>query len=284
MGLSACQQSEYNPAQPPFNKEGQEGFKLKVLTTIPPLYSFTKNITGGIADVENLLPSGAGPHEYSFSPSDIKKIAKARIVIKNGVNLEAWLDKLISAGAGENLIVVDTSQGVELINKDPHIWLSPANAIMQVKNISDALIKADPENSAAYKNNAETYIQKLKALDREIGEEAAKFKNREFVALHSAFSYFARDYGLKQAAVIYEYPDTEPSPGHMAYVMNIIKEKNIRSVFSEPQASSRIVRTIAKDLSLEVYSLDTLESGTPYPEWYEDKMRANISVFKEALD
>jgi len=276
VNLSACQQSA--------NKPNKSERKLKVITTIAPLYSFTKNITGDFADVDNLLPSGVGPHEYSFSPLDVKKIIRADVLIKNGVNLESWMDKLIASAGKEKLIIVDTSSGVKIMNNDPHIWLSPKNAIIQVENITNALVKIDPGHSEAYKNNAENYIQQLKTLDKEIREEVNKLKQKEFVAFHSAFLYFAEDYGLKQAAVIQEYPEKEPSPKHIAFVINTIRAAGIKAIFSEPQISPKIVEAIAKDLNLQVYSLDTLETGTPYPEWYEDKIRVNLAVFKKALN
>ncbi len=257
--------------------------KLKVLTTIAPLYSFTKNITGDLADVDNLLPSGVGPHEYSFSPNDVKKITGADVLIKNGVNLESWLDKLIASAGKEKMTIVDTSAGVEVINNDPHIWLSPKNAIIQVKNITNALIKADAEHSETYKKNKENYIQRLNILDKEIHEVVDKMERREFVSSHPAFAYFAKDYGLRQAAVIYEYPEKEPSPKHIAFVIDTIKKTGITAIFSEPLISPKIVKTIAKDLNLQVFSIDPLEAGAPYPEWYEDKIRANLSVFKKAL-
>src|SRR4030065_1750835 len=277
--LSACQKSA-----PQLNNEQRHNVKLKVLTTIAPLYSFTKNITGDFADVDNLLPSGVGPHEYSFSPLDVKKITGADVLIKNGVNLESWLDKLIASAGKEKLIIVDTSSGVKIMNNDPHIWLSQKNAIIQVENITNALVKTDPGHSEAYKNNAENYIQQLKTLDKEIREEVNKLKQKEFVAFHSAFLYFAKDYGLKQAAVIQEYPEKEPSPKHIAFVINTIRNAGIKAIFSEPTISPKIVEAIAKDLNLQVYSLDTLETGTPYPEWYEDKIKANLEVFKKALN
>jgi ABC-type Zn uptake system ZnuABC Zn-binding protein ZnuA len=137
-GLQACRQSITEKSE-----------KLRILTTIAPLYSFTKNIAGDLADVDNLLPSGAGPHECSFSPADIVKVSRSDVLIKNGVDLESWLDKLmISAQTGKKEIVIaDTSSGVEIIDNDPHIWLSPVNAVIQVKNIRDCLVKADPGNS-----------------------------------------------------------------------------------------------------------------------------------------
>lgn len=261
----------------------QTNTKLKILTTFAPLYCFTMNITGDLADIENLLPSGVGPHGYSFSPADIKKIREAQVIIKNGVNLENWLDKLIASAGRERLIIVDTSSGVDIINNDPHIWLSPRNAIVQIKNIMNALIKADPDNSKRYMENAEKYINRLGILDKDIRDEIKTWKRKDFVAFHSAFLYFARDYGLKQAAVIQESPEKEPSPKHLADVINIIKIAGVKAIFSEPQFSPKMVESIAQDLKLQVYTLDTLETGMLNPAWYEDRMRANLAIFKKAL-
>ena len=274
-GLQACRQSVTEKSE-----------KLRILTTIAPLYSFTKNIAGDLADVDNLLPSGAGPHECSFSPADIVKVSRSDVLIKNGVDLESWLDKLmISAQTGKKEIVIaDTSSGVEIIDNDPHIWLSPVNAVIQVKNIRDCLVKADPGNSETYRENAGLYIKRLKALDREIRDEVRTWKQREFVALHPAFTYFTKDYGLKQAAVIQETPEIEPSPKHIIDVIKTIEAAGIKAIFSESRASHKIVDTIAEDLKLRVYNLDTLETGELSKEWYEEKMRANLAVFKKALN
>jgi zinc transport system substrate-binding protein len=268
------------------NKE-QSGEKLRVLTTIAPLYSFTRNIAGNAAVVENLLPHGAGPHDYTLNPKDAKKIEDAGLIIKNGVGLEAWLDRRMSA-EGEftkagRALVADSSRGVELVHNDPHIWLSLRNAVIQTRNIRDALAAADPVNRKIYIKNADAYIARLEVLDRYIREAFRSLKKREFVAFHSAFVYFARDYGLKQSAVIQENPEAEPSPRHLADVIRIIKAGNINSVFSEYGARHRIVETLAGDLNLKVYSLDTLESGTLSTEWYEERMRYNVHLIKKAL-
>jgi len=264
--------------------------RMTILTTIPPIYSFTKNITGDIANVENLLPNGAEPHDYSFGPSDIKKVTKAQIIIKNGLGLESWLDKLlVSAGEnaatiGQELFVVDSSSGIDVMDSDPHIWLSPAKAVAQVKNIRDALIRVDTANAEVYSNNAAFYINRLQTLSNDITIAVSELKKREFVAFHSAFTYLADDYGLDQAAVIQESPGIESSPGAIAKVMDIIRERDIKAIFSEPGSSHKIVNSIAGDLGLEVHALDTLETGALSKEWYENKMRDNLEVLKKALN
>jgi ABC-type Zn uptake system ZnuABC Zn-binding protein ZnuA len=231
-GLQACQR--------PVTESDK---KLRILTTIAPLYSFTINVVGDSARVDNLIPSGIGPHEYSLSPGDARKVAETRLLIINGVNLESWLHKLTSSAEevkksaahdSEKLIVVDTSTGVEILNSDPHIWLSPINAIVQVKNIRDALVKADPDNSETFMKNADEYIQRLKDLDKEIRGAIKTWNMNQFVAFHSAFRYFAKEYGLEQIAVIQETPDIEPSPRHIAHVIETIRTAGIRSIFTEP--------------------------------------------------
>jgi len=276
--FSACQQPT------PTTQRSEK--KLRISTTIAPLYCFTINITGDLAEVENLLPSGVGPHEYSFTPQDVRKVALAQVLIKNGANLEDWLDDLITSVNKKNLTIIDTSAGIEIIDEDPHIWLSPRNAIIQVRNITKALINIDPEHSKRYKENAENYIQRLKTLDKEIKDEVKTWRRKEFIAFHSAFLYLARDYGLKQVAVIQEYPAKEPTPKHIAKVIKTIKARGIKAIFSEPRVSHKIVNTLANDLNLQVFTLDTLETGNPLqirPEWYEENIKENIITLKKAL-
>lgn len=264
--------------------------KLKILTTIAPLYCFTINVTGDAARVENLLPSGVGPHEYSLSPAAAKKIAESRVVIINGVSLEKWLDKALGVSgynaSGSGKMVVDTSKGIPVIDGDPHIWLSPKNAMIQVQNIRDALIEMDPDSGTTYDRNAALYLKKLEALDREIRDEVKGWTDREFVSLLPAFQYLAREYGLVQAAVIQEVPEVEPSPKHIADVMEIMKSKKIPAVFTEPVISHKIVNAIAHDLNLEVYSLDALETGPGRsdPEWYVNAMKTNLDMLRKVLD
>lgn len=262
--------------------------KVKILTTIAPLYCFTINITGDTADLENLLPAGVGPHEYSLSPGDAKKIASAQIIVKNGVNLEMWLDKALGVAGMDapetGKTVVNTSDGINIIDGDPHIWLSPRNAMIQVQNIRNALVEADPDNRIRYEGNAALYMKELKALDREIREEVKQWTGREFVSFLPAFKYLAEEYGLVVAAVIQETPEVEPAPKHIAEVINIIQSKKMQAVFTEPMISHKIVDSLAGDLQIKVLRLDTLETGSPDRTWYVDKMKMNLAELKKVLE
>lgn len=271
IGFSACQRPQHHPQT-----------KLRILTITAPIHCFALNIVGDAATVENLLPSMVDPHEYSLGPADMRRIENADVVIKNGVNLEGWLDKIISNNSRQ-ITIIDTSSGIEIINNNPHIWLSPRYAGIQVKNIVEALVRIDPLHGNMYKENAEKYIQRLSVMDAEIQSEVSKLRRKEIVAFHPAFLYFARDYGIKQLAVIRESPEKEPSPKHIVDIIRIIKAWNVKAIFSEKGVTSRTIETIAKDLNLQVYNLDTLERGEVSPEWYEERMRWNLGVLKEAL-
>jgi len=162
--------------------------RLAVLTSFAPIHSLTLNVAGDVADVSVLIPPATGPHDYSFSPSDLAKIARADVLILNGVGLESWLDKGIKTSAKQHLRIVDSSRGIDLITgirmrnlagvksepdpdaggPNPHIWLSPRNAIQQVKNICEGLAASDPQNAQVYRNNADAYIHRLITLDADI--------------------------------------------------------------------------------------------------------------------
>jgi ABC-type Zn uptake system ZnuABC Zn-binding protein ZnuA len=126
------------------------------------------------------------------------------VLVLNGIDLEYWADEVISAVANPDLIVVTTSDGLDILTDEgressgnPHVWLSPLNAIHQVEAIRDALLEADPAGADAYRANADEYIAKLQVLDREIRQTVAAFSSREVIAFHAAWVYFARDYGLE---------------------------------------------------------------------------------------
>lgn len=276
VSISACQKDD--------DRAMSDDKRLRVITTILPLYSFTKNVAEDLAVVENLLPSGAGPHEYSFKPRDIKKVADSQILIINGLGLEKWMDNLIRSVGDDGLTVVNTSIGVEAVNNDPHIWMSPKNAIIQVNNITDALIKADPDNAEAYIRNSAGYINRLMLLDGDISRAAAGWGSKEYVAYHPSLLYFARDYGLRQVAVIQESPEKGPTPKHLTDIMDKIREAGIEAIFSEPGPQPRSVNMIARELDIKVYRIDTMETGELSADWYEEKMRANLLVMEMAFD
>jgi zinc transport system substrate-binding protein len=263
--------------------------KILVAASIAPLADFTQQVGGDHVQVITLVPPGASPHTYELTPAQAEQVAKARLLILNGVELEYWADKLIQSAGNPNLIVVDTSEGIEILEGkaaetggNPHIWLDPRNAIAQVERIRAALLQADPAHAADYRANAERYIAELRDLDQEITNEVATWSSRQFIAFHPAWVYFARRYGLEQAAVIERSPGREPSPAEVAQIVETARHIEAKAIFAEPQFSPRAAQTIAEESQAQVLFLDPLGSSLDDPS-YLNLMRYNLAQMARAL-
>jgi zinc transport system substrate-binding protein len=271
------------------NSSPAMGDRLLVAASIAPLANFAHQVGGDHVQVITLVPPGASPHTLELTPSQVEQVARARLLVLNGVGLEYWADKLVEGAGNPNLIVVDTSQGIEILGGDadepdgnPHIWLDPQNAIVQVEHIRDALLQADPAYADDYRASAERYIHELRLLDQEIADEVATWSNREFIAFHPAWVYFARRYGLVQAAVIQRSPGREPSPAEVAHIIETAKRIGARAIFAEPQFSPKAAQTIAEETGAQVLFLDPLGSSLDDPS-YVNLMLYNVAHMAQAL-
>jgi ABC-type Zn uptake system ZnuABC Zn-binding protein ZnuA len=279
LGLSAC------GAEPPSPISDDD---LLVVASILPLADFTRQVGGDRIQVETLVPAGASPHTYELTPAHLKAISRASLLVLNGVGLEYWADDIVSAANNPDLVIVNTSEGLSIIAGDedgtvgnPHIWLSPLNAVHQVEMIRDSLIQVDPTGRSEYITNAERYIGELRSLDQEIRQAVSTFSSREFIAFHAAWIYFAHDYGLKQAAVIETTPGKEPSPAEIAKIVNTSRAIGAKAIFAEPQFSSKAAEVIAEESGAQVLFLNPL--GIPPEYRYIELMRYNLDEIGKAL-
>lgn len=262
--------------------------RLRVVTTFVPLYSLTVAVAGDDALVENLLPPGVGPHDYAFIPSDVERLARADVLVANGLGLETWLDDAVRA-ANPDITVVEAAAGVatrapdEHGPVDPHVWLDPVRAKTMVENISLALSTADPEHMAAYGARAKALAARLDALDAEIRAGLADVNDRRFIAFHDAFGYFAERYDLETVAVIEPSPGVEPSPRDVARIIDLIRTSKVKAIFTEPQFSPRLVETIAAETGLTTHALDPMETGPFSADAYFDISRANLAELRAAF-
>lgn len=268
---------------------------VTVATTTFPLYDFTRAITKDISRIRvvPLAPVNIGPHDFSPTPATTSLMTQADIVIINGLGLDTYATELVEANGKPGVIVVDSSQGANIITGgineegeeqefDPHLWVDPTNAIHQVNNIVAALVQADPADKEALLANAAAYRRQLQTLDQEFEQRLANVSQKDFVSFHSAFRYLARRYGLHQVAVIDPAPGTDPTPQQLTHIINIIRQKNIKVIFSEPQFSPKIVEAIAADLAIEVQPLDPIETATE-SDTYLGIMQRNLVTLANAL-
>lgn len=270
--------------------------KIKVVTTLLPVYLFTQAVTGDVADVKILVPPGTDIHEYQGTPANVRAIATANILIKNGLGLEEFLADTIKNAENTKLVEIDASKGIPAINKisqidktaagqhehdhqhqkgNPHVWLDPVLAKQQILNIRDGLIIADPVNKDTYRANAAAYIQKLDNLNNEFQQTLQQTPSCTFITFHDAFPYLAQRYNLKQVAVV-EIPEKQLAPTDIQKVMNTVKKYKVKALFSEPGLDNKLLTSISQDLRLKVQTLDSLETGDTNPEYYFKAMKANL--------
>ncbi len=254
--------------------------KLRVVTTFLPMYWFTKAVVGE-EQVEILVPPGTEVHDYQATPANVSAIATANVLVKNGINLEQFLDGTIKAAQNSQLKEIDASANIESLAGNPHVWLDPVLAKQQVANIRDGLIAANPENKATYQANATTYIQKLEKLDAEYRQSLQKYPNCTFITFHDAYPYLANRYQIKQVAVV-EIPEDQLSPTDVQKTISAVKQYKAKAIFGEPGVDNKLLKALSKDLNLTLQPLDSLESGTLDPQHYFNAMQANLKTIETA--
>jgi zinc/manganese transport system substrate-binding protein len=285
--------------------------KLQVVTTFLPMSQFTKAVAGDRAKVAQLLPTNIGPHDYQAKPDDAQKLAKADVLVQNGLETEDFLEDLVKNAGNKNLRIIDSSNGIQTIaTKDiegghdethndnqkaeaghehgafnPHIWLDPKRAIQQVKNIRDGLIIADPAGKETYTANAAAFTQKLRTLDAETAKILQPYANKTFVAFHDFAPYFAQSYSLK-ATFLVDVPEENPSPADVKQVIDTVKASNLKILLTEPQGGQDAFAALSKDLNVGVSTFDPMETGGAEalePDYYITTMRQNVKTLVTAF-
>jgi ABC-type Zn uptake system ZnuABC Zn-binding protein ZnuA len=204
------------------------------------------------------------------------------VLLLIGMGLEFWADDLVSAANNPELVVVVSSKGVDPIGSNPHIWLDPVNAVSQAELIRDALVEVDPDGEETYREATASLIDDLRRLDQEVAERIGGWSQRSFIAFHPAWVYFARRYGLEQAAVVEETPGHEPSPAEVAEIVETARDVGARAIFAEPQLPPGIARAIAEEAGATVAVLDPL-GGAAAPEDYVSLIRYNVDAMARAM-
>ncbi len=265
---------------PPESERQQD--KVSVVVSINPLADMVGRVGGERIEIFQLVPPGASPHTYEPTPSQVARLARARLLVLVGLGLEFWAEDMVEAVDNPHLLIADTSIAVEPIDSNHHIWLDPLNAIAQVEVVRDALQQIDPEGGGLYQENAARFIEELRALDQEIEKEIRDWSQHSFVAFHPAWAYFAKRYGLEQAAVVEETPGHEPSTHEMAHVIETVREIGARAIFAEPQLPPEVAEAIAEESGTRVLLLDPI-GGTKAPDDYLGLIRYNVQTMAKAM-
>jgi len=269
--------------------------EISAIVSFYPLYEFTKQVGQDKVNVSTLIPPGIEPHDWEPTVNELQKMHEADLIVINGIGFENWSDDIDTVNS--DVIIVDTSKGISLIiddtlrkdtnhfdrsTADPHIWLNPIKAKTQVQNILDAVVLIDPENEKFYKQNAQSYQDKLDALDSKIRKELSSC-NKDFIAFHNSFSYFAMEYGLNQHSIVdSNTPIIGPTPKTLETIINLAEIHDIDVIFTEESVDIRPSQVIANEINARVLILSPIEVIDNNSD-YILKMENNLSNLKEAL-
>ena len=269
--------------------------RLKAVTSFTIIADMARNVAGDAADVVSVTKPGAEIHNYQPTPGDLIAAQDADLVLWNGLNLEQWFEQFLGNLGDVPSVVV--SEGIEPIGigegpyegkPNPHAWMSPTDALVYVENIRAAFVEADPANEAAYNANAQRYAEQITAAVAPIRAaiEAIPDERRWLVTSEGAFSYLARDFGLKE---LYLWPinaDQQGTPQQVRQVIDAVRANNVPAIFSESTISSKPAEQVARETGITyggVLYVDSLsEADGPVPT-YLDLLSVTTSTIVEGL-
>jgi zinc transport system substrate-binding protein len=284
--------------------------RVAVVTTLFPLYDFARNVGQDKADVTLLLPPGVEAHTFEPRPGDIVRISVADVFVYTGRFMEPWVDDLLKSITNKTLIVVDSSEGVRLIEgtdqheeagdavqenhhhggMDPHIWLDFSNAQEMVDTICAAMAKKDPQNKDFYIKNAGEYKFQLDRLDQEYREALASCKYRTIIhAGHFAFGYLAKRYNLTFLSAYKGFtPDAEPTPKNMSELIEKTKQSGVKYVYYEELISPKVARTLAEETGVGLLPLNgahnVSKEAMARGDTFLSIMQRNLESLKKGLE
>jgi manganese/iron transport system substrate-binding protein len=273
----------------------QAAEKPKVVTTFTIIADMAKNVAGTAADVESITKPGAEIHNYQPTPRDILRARNATLVLRNGLNLEQWFEKFLanmgdvpSVTVSDGVVPMAIAGGTYQGKPNPHAWMSPENALIYVENIRKALAKADPAHADLYAANAKTYSDKIRAAVQPIRDTLnALPENRRFlVTSEGAFSYLARDFGLKE---LYLWPvnsDSQGTPQQVKSVIDAMRADKIGVIFSESTVSPDPAKQVARETGAKyggILYVDSLSDPDGPVPTYLDLLKVTTGTIAKGL-
>jgi zinc/manganese transport system substrate-binding protein len=293
---------------PACNSSPNESGKPVAVATIFAYYDALRAIAGNDVETAILLPPGTSPHDYHATVEDKKTINRAKLLIRNGIELDDWASSLAKSNKTVSHVVIGNSiKTIETKEEalpgqpkdphaghdhdhdhahadgNPHVWLDPTNQIKAAEMIRDALIKLDPAHKNDFETRATAYINDLKKLDEEFKTATATFKHKEFIGFHSAYDYLARRYGLTQAAALQEAGAHNITVEGAQKVIQIIRDKKIPVLFTETAFNAGQAKSVIDATGIKTGILQPLETYDAKEDTYLSLMRKNLEELKRTM-
>ena len=278
---------------------------IRVVATIFPLTDIVRQVGGNRVEVTTLLAGGMSEHVFEPTTAQMRLMARAVLYVRIGAKMDTWGDKMLAAAKRPPVIVTATA-GVPLLRvaqqelgaeengrhqhhqhegDDPHIWLDPVLVRKHiVPAVVNALVRLSPEDEHYFRKNGTAFSDELAKLDEEMKRTIAPLSRKDFIALHGAWHYLGKRYGLRQIAAVEPFPGKEPSAKYIAALVTLARKKGVKTIFAEPQLSAKAARVIAGELQGQVLLLDPLGGETlPERSGYIALMRYNLSVIAKGM-
>lgn len=264
--------------------------RFRVVTTFTVIQDIAQNVAGTAADVQSITKPGAEIHDYQPTPHDIVKAQEADLVLWNGMNLERWFEKFFenvkdvpSAVVSAGIEPMGIAEGPYTGKPNPHAWMSPTNALVYVENIRKALAQHDPANAETYNRNAADYAARIKALDAPLRARIAAIPDaqRWLVTSEGAFSYLARDYGMREAFLWPINADEQGTPQQVRKVIDLVRANAIPVVFSESTVSDKPAKQVASEAGARyggVLYVDSLSAENGPVPTYLDLLKVTVET------
>lgn len=255
---------------------------LKIVTSFYPIYIMTANITQNVPDVElvNMTEANVGClHDYTISTTDMKKIEKADIYIQNGLGLEGFMDKIISAYP--ELKVIDSSNDISNKIQDeinPHIWTSLENYIKQAETICQKLCVYDNKNAEAYKTNCENYLRKINEEKQKYETELQKLNGEKAICLNEGLEYLLKELKMQVTQVETNHEESTMSAETLKNLIEKMKNEKIQVIVVDKDDNIKNAETLANETGAKIYKLDSGLTGETNNNAYIDKLEANFLV------
>ena len=266
-----------------------EDNNLKIVTSFYPIYIMTANIIQNVPDVElvNMTEAKVGClHDYTISTTDMKKIEKADIYIQNGLGLEGFMEKIISAYP--NLKIIDSS--IDILNKiqdenetNPHIWTSIENYTKQVETICQKLCEYDSKNAETYKANCENYLKKINQKKQKYESELQKLNGEKAICLNEGLEYLLKELKMQVTQVETNHEESTMSAEMLKNLIEKMKNENIKIIVVDKDDNVKNAETLASETEAKIYKLDSGLTGEINNNAYIDKLEANFFVLESMI-
>jgi ABC-type Zn uptake system ZnuABC Zn-binding protein ZnuA len=268
--------------------------KLVVVSSASIFDDMAKNIGGDLIEAVSIVPIGGDPHIYEATPADAKLVARADIILINGLTFEGWINEIIE-NSGTNATTTLITKGIKPIESkehknatDPHAWMDAENGLIYIKNIKDALVSADSVHAESYEKNYTIYANKIKSLHQYIQGKINSIpeEKRILITSHDAFSYFGKKYGMEVISMMGVSTEADAQTSDMERVVEAIQNNKVPAIFVESTINPKLLQQVSKDQKVKIggslYADSIGEEGTDGHSYY-GMLKHNADVISSGL-